>query len=174
MLPELKRKHTRLKSSYDFLKVKLIEENDQKLNITPAPEKWSVLQIMTHLHLSESLTLQYLEKKMQAENLPVTGIREAIRSLSLRLAFSLPLKFEAPEVVRVNIPDQVNTKALFDKYDSTRTDLEEFLSDFPENKLNLAIFRHPRIGYINIIQTLDFLQVHFQHHEKQINSILKK
>lgn len=174
MLPVLHRKYAPIKSSYHSLKANLLKEDEERLNISPAPGKWSVLQIMTHLEYSETISLQFLKKKMNVDDLPVTGSREAFRSLLLRWALLLPLKFKAPEVVRINIPDHVKSEELFKKFDSTRMAMEEFLSDFPSDKLNLAIFKHPRIGYINIIQTLDFIQAHFKHHENQIRSILKK
>jgi uncharacterized damage-inducible protein DinB len=172
MNPILASKYGRLAKEYERLKDMIYPYQNDVLNENPAEGKWSALQIMTHLQQSEQLSLQYLRKKMQDETLRPTGFREAFRTKLLEWVFKTPMKFKAPAAVRINIPEFVEKSSLIATYDQTRSELEEFLSSFPEKKIPLAIYKHPRIGYINMSQTLDFLIAHFNHHTKQVHTIL--
>ena len=86
----------------------------------------------------------------------------------LRVLLALPLKFKAPRVVKENIPDTIKLEELSAEWDEIRSHMQSFLSNLDEQMLTKKIFKHPRIGMINIVQTMHFYLAHLEHHIPQI------
>lgn len=168
----LEDKFKRLQDQLEPLKSMIMATDDSRLNHSPVPGKWSALQIMWHLQQSEYLSVNYLNKKLSGGPYPLTNSKTRARILLLKWALASPLKFQAPAAVRENMPEILDKNDLFTAYDNNRRDLAAILDTFPKSRMKEAIYKHPRVGYINIRQTLDFLYWHFIHHEKQIRSIL--
>src|SRR5690242_7042544 len=69
------------------------------LEKSPFEGKWSVTQVMYHLNSAESNSVKYvLKKRLAAPQLKRTGVDASLRLLGARLAFYLPLKFNAPQL----------------------------------------------------------------------------
>lgn len=173
MVEVLSQKFNQLQESYLGVKEHLMPLDESLLNQSPAPGKWSVLQIFCHLQQSEFLSVRYLNKKISDGPYPTTGLRESFRAKLLVWVLASPLKFQAPAAVRENIPDILVKNDLFQAFEDNRENMKAFLNDFPATRMNEAIYKHPRIGYINMSQALDFLLAHFVHHEKQIRKLTK-
>ncbi len=161
------------------LKTNLLDQlsklSDQEINFKPEPDQWSLGQVMFHLYLVEQRIVEYISKKSQdADNLEKTGVKEAWRNSLLHLLLKLPLKFKAPKVVVDAMPDSINMKQLANDWELNRNGLEELLNKQQDKHLHLKIFKHPRVGYINMFQTMSFIYAHHQHHLKQINGLLSK
>ena len=92
---------------------------------------------------------------------------EFSRSMALGLALKSPFKFKAPPML-TNMPEKYDIKELKAKWDTIRKNFSVTLENFPGELLNKAVFEHPKVGWLNISQTLDFLQDHFDHHKKQV------
>ncbi len=152
----------------------LLEDAPESLiYVSPAPEVWSMAQVVYHLVQAESLTLSYCKKKWSVkDSLGQTGFRESYKLVLLKLVLSLPLKFKAPKVLGP-VPEQDNLKALFQEWDRLRKDWENFLDGFSQKELSLKIFKHPKTGKMNIVQTLDFMDNHVRHHIRQVRRIRK-
>lgn len=144
---------------------------------TPAPGKWSANQVIHHLLFIEGNIIQYIQKKMQAEELlPKVGLFTRIRARVVRLLLRLPgFKYKAPRGVATltdtgNIP---TLPELRQTWEASRRQLERLLNEFPGRQLNRAIFPHPRSGRITIYQVMDFLLDHLLHHQQQMDRITK-
>lgn len=146
-------------------------------NTAPAPGQWSAVQVVHHLLYIEGNILQYIQKKMQAEeSLPKVGLFTRLRAGFVRLFLRLPgLKAKAPRGVATltdadNLPTLPELRAT---WEASRRQWERLLNEFPGRQLNRAIFPHPRSGRINIYQVMEFLLDHLLHHQQQIGRITK-
>ncbi len=170
MDPKIAKKFQALENQRNDLLNELNQLTPEQLSFSPVPDRWSIEQVLYHLIQSEQGTMQYLGKKIQAEALPRAGLVSAVKSLSLTIALRSPLKFKAPQ--RIAPPQQPpHYGELVREWENIRQSLGEFLEVLPRERNHSVIFRHPVIGYINIFQTLRFLQEHIAHHIKQIQRI---
>ncbi|WP_201981820.1 DinB family protein [Hymenobacter rubidus] len=143
----------------------------------PAPGKWSATQVVHHLLFIEGNIIQYVQKKMQSEELlPKVGLLTRLRARFVRLLLRIPgLKYKAPRgVATLTDAGALPTLAeLRNTWNASRRQLERLLNEFPGRQLNRAIFPHPRSGRITIYQVMDFLLDHLLHHQQQLNRITK-
>ncbi|MDO7847287.1 DinB family protein [Hymenobacter sp. M29] len=143
----------------------------------PAPGSWSANQVVHHLLFIEGNIVQYIQKKMNSEEmLPKVGLLTRLRARLVRLLLRLPgFKYKAPRGV-ATLTDAGNLPSLPElrqTWDTTRRQLERVLNEFPGRHLNRAIFPHPRSGRITIYQVMDFLLDHLLHHQQQLGRITK-
>ena len=143
----------------------------------PGPGQWSATQVVHHLLFIEGNIIQYVQKKMQSEELlPKVDLFTRLRARFVRLLLRLPgLKYKAPHGV-ATLTDTDDVPALPElrtSWEASRRQLERLLNEFPSRQLNRAIFPHPRSGRITIYQVMDFLLDHLLHHQQQMNRITK-
>ena len=163
----------KLEKSRFQLFAKLDEKEEPELNYHPDKNKWSVIQVLNHLIITEQLSIKYINKKLTYRtNIKKTGLSAAIRFFVLKLMLQTPLRFKAPEIVS-EAPDNGDFNYIKSQWDQTRKELRKLLDDLPEEFLNKNIFKHAIAGKMNIYQTLGFMEEHFKHHLKQIDRIEK-
>ncbi len=143
------------------------------LNRQRRPSEWSILQVVAHLTEAEEKSLLYLKKKTSSgENFPATGWSGRLRCVLLRLAMASPLRFKAPSSV-----SQPEEEYLLDglrvRFRENAAAWVEFVDQLPAHYSGQAIYRHPVLGRINLLQTFGFLTQHFDHHARQIHSRAK-
>lgn len=129
--------------------------------------RWSPAQIIHHLYLAESGTLEYMEKKSQG-TVAKTGLGSTIRSVLLTRALrNKKKKYRAPGVIG-SPDDRPDFAAIAQSYRQVRADMRRFITDMDDDLADKAIFKHPVIGPINLTQTLSFLQEHMARHADQV------
>lgn len=171
MNPQLEVQYLKLEESRNQLLNDLEGLDEELLNTAPAEGKWSVNQIIAHLIQVEQLTNSYIQRKIQTqEPLEFSSIRHTFRSLLLKLALNSGMKFKAPESV-ANVPATSNLSSLRTQWDTSRYHLEDTLTELPRELMNKCLFKHPYAGPLSIIQTMSFLQDHFNHHARQISQL---
>ena len=167
MYRSVSKKYHQLEKARIDLTNLLIGQPAEKLVASPAPGKWSSLQVINHLFLSETLALKYMKYKWNdRQSLGKAGLRESAKLTLLKITLASPLKYKAPSQA-AEFPE-VPDRSLLKEWDLERKRLAEFLENFDEDSLRIRIFKHPYIGRISILQTLDFFHAHFIHHKKQI------
>lgn len=132
--------------------------------------KWSPAQVFQHLHDSEAGTLGYLEKKLHSpiEEVPKGGVGATVRSLLLRRALRNKKKqYKAPKVLG-EMPENPNYAELKKGYLEIRKNLRSLLDGIDKRQVGMAYFKHPVAGRLTILQTLGFLEDHFNRHFDQI------
>lgn len=148
---------------------------DDQANMKAQNNGWSLAQIYYHIYLIESNTFDYLSHKLKEEkDIPESGVKEWCRSILLKFLLKLPVKYKAPRKVSEPIPDKVEFDDLKQKWNETREAIKLLLEVLTPQQLDSQMFRHPRMGHINIYQTLDFLKDHHEHHLPQIKNRLSK
>lgn len=143
----------------------------------PAPGHWSATQVVHHLLFIEGNIIQYVQKKVLAdEALPGVSLFTRLRARAVRLFLRLPgVRFKAPRGV-ATLTDTGQVPPLPElrrTWEASRRQLERLLNEFPGRLLNRAIFPHPRSGRITIGQVMDFLLDHLLHHQQQIGRITR-
>ncbi|HEV8513500.1 MAG TPA: DinB family protein [Cyclobacteriaceae bacterium] len=145
-----------------------------KLN-THLPTKWSINQIIAHLITAEDLSIAYLHKKILGINeLEDSGLLEELKMILLIVSQRLPLKFKAPKIVVAKTSDETDLNKLIAKWDLTRLELKNILDPIESHHIKRKVYRHVRVGMLNIQHTLKFIGEHVGHHTPQIKKLLKQ
>jgi hypothetical protein len=161
----------------EILKANLLKQakniDSDQFNQKPSPTQWSLGQVLHHLYLVEEGSYQYIAKKTKGiDDIEKSGFKEAWRNFLLRLMLVLPIKFKAPRVVSESMPEIVDYEKLVSDWSATRERIGTLLNTLEDSQLKLKLFKHPKAGYLNIIQTIGFVHAHHLHHLKQINGLL--
>jgi len=152
----------------------LADEAADSFDHSPGNNKWSLHQILAHLVAAEKLSIQYLEKKIKGiDEAGDTGIAENLKMLVLKASQRLPLKFNAPQPIVASTVTYNSLEELIKDWDNTRTALKMLLEKIKDNQLKRKIFKHVIVGKLNILQALQFLGEHINHHLPQVNRLLK-
>ena len=158
---------------YDQERKSLLDEleglNDEQLRSKPGPDKWSLLEIIQHLVLSEREVLQNIpeSKKLAARE----------RGLRARLSYALVLavlKWNIPAPVPSDgmVPDgNTSLSELQQKWDENLSWLREYLDTLGPEDLPRAVFRHPIVGPMTVAQTTYLAKLHFDVHLRQIKKV---
>ena len=143
---------------------------DDLLNKIPADKGWSAIQTMHHLILVEEQSMAYLRKKLSFNPvLGTAGWLAGLKMMLLKISMISPFKFKAPKATAGEyIPVRDSLEAVKSRWQKIRQEWEDFFADLPDEWINKAVYRHPRVGLINWIQTIDFLSSHFDRHRRQI------
>jgi hypothetical protein len=172
MNKKIENKLVLLESTRLDLLEKLKGIDEQKLNASPEPGKWSVAQVIYHLNQAETNSVIYVSKKMlDVDNLKKSGLYEKIKMALVKLAFILPIRYKAPAVLG-EMPANVSYVDMTAKWNETRKRLKELIASMPEDMLSKKVFKQPAAGRLDIYQMLDFMQTHFNRHLKQVERIM--
>jgi len=146
--------------------------SQEQLHFRKAPDKWNILQILDHLMTSEKLSVVYIKRKTSSgKSIERSGFRSRFRIFALKLAFILPIKYKAPKISD-STGKNPDYKELKSEWEEVRSDLKELIQKLDEKTLKSEIFKHPRVGLLNMEQTLEFLETHFTHHKKQFFDLI--
>lgn len=157
------------------LYAELKSHSEEVLNRRPGPGQWSVMQNMEHLLLSEHLSEKYVRKKLSYNpELPDSGFLGAWRVLLLRMNEYLPFKFKAPKAVgNEALPESSSLEDTMNRWRANRASLREYLTGLPNEYFKKSIYRHPFAGLLSLSEMLDFFELHFRRHLKQIRRTLE-
>jgi hypothetical protein len=161
---------TKLESSRNELLDSLSSTEKVILNYKPAADKWSITQILYHLHYAELRSLSYVKKKMLAAQLENSGLLSALRFRLLKWMMLSGYKLKAPPLLG-EVPDGLNYEEVILAWAETRVQLRTLIDQLSDDLLRKNIYRHPRAGRLNVFQMMGFFQDHFDHHMKQVKRL---
>ncbi len=176
----MKRKLEKRFKQLDVRLLQLLEDlkgyNDEQLNRPPRPGKWSPVQVMQHLMLSEHYGHAYLKKKLSFNpTLRKAGLMAGLRASAVHAYLKLPFSFKAPKVVSTEqLESNVPFWELAKRWKDQRSDLKTYLLSLPDDTLRREIYKHPMGGRLSAAGMLGFFAQHFDRHEKQIKKALRK
>ena len=134
--------------------------------------KWSIHQIIAHLITAERLSVQYLNKKILGVNeARDSGMLEEMKMILLIISQRLPLKFKAPKAVTDQTSKETDFNKLVEQWDQTRRELKTLLDRVEEQHVNRKIYKHVRVGMMNVKHALKFFREHVNHHTPQIKRL---
>jgi hypothetical protein len=171
----LKRQFELLEKDTQDLLNKMNTLPDVKWNSSSDIGRWSIGQIFTHLLATEIISLNYMKKKsLGIENLENSGWIESIKILLLKVSQRLPLKYKAPAHITSNTPHALPLNELNEQWQIAREDLKKFLEEIDERNIKKKIYKHPVVGYLDVVQAIIFTRAHFRHHLPQIKKIASR
>ncbi|RMG68564.1 MAG: DinB family protein [Calditrichaeota bacterium] len=167
MLPDLQSRWDRLENLRHEMEGVLQNWSPEQLHFRPAPDKWSALQVLEHIVLSEFYTHRYMEKKRQASpDLRAPWYSGLLTGL-LKLWLASPLKAQIPS--QAVAPGRFdNLDQILEHWQGVRANLQQVLETFTPAQRRFPAYKHPFVGYQTPAQTLDFLYGHCRRHWRQI------
>lgn len=166
--------YTKLEQQRRSLLMSLNSHDHEKLSQSPAPNRWSVIQILVHLLTSERLALQYMKKKVQAiESLPDSGWKESLKMIAFRISQRLPLRFKAPAMI-IPVSENISLSEITQQWGEIRKEYEQFLESIEPGHARRLIYKHPFVGRFNVGQAMEILYEHIGHHKPQISRLVKR
>lgn len=141
-------------------------------NFKPAPEAWSILQVVNHLLYSETNIVKYMLKKIQGiATVEKAGVQAKLRSVMLNTFLKSPLKFKAPKAAMPVQEEVYIFENLRKQWNETRAGFAKILDQLNPADAEKLLFKHPISGKFNIYQTMSFMQEHIAHHIRQVQRI---
>lgn len=155
--------------NYYLEKLSSISEEDfQK---TPKLDEWSYSEVYQHLIAANGLTLTGLEKCINGTARLIENPTDWRVRLILYLGQLPPGDLKVPAILESTIKKIDKAEA-----EKGMKHLLE-LVDGIMPRIHLAPInhglKHPRMGYLNAFQWIRFMQIHTNHHIKQLNRINK-
>ena len=166
-----------LNEQLDNLHQFLTDYDSDTLNKRPKPGVWSALDVAQHLRLSESMSHQYLKKKLSGdpEKIGKAGLLSSLRSMAITLFMRSPAKRRAPKVVNEStFPERSDLDELMQSWKKERQELETFLRKQPDIMFEKESYRHPVGGHLSLLGMLRFFEEHFERHRRQIERTLQQ
>ncbi len=135
---------------------------------------WSIIQVLSHLNMAETLSLEYMKKKMQAgDKMKKVNLINNARMWVTCGFLQTGLRWKAPSYISKPKGDY-SLNEIRSEWESTRTNIKEYVNDYPEKWLNKAVYKHPMAGRLSLLQAIDSFIYHQRHHVHQINRIKKE
>lgn len=151
--------------------LQLLENTDPDLLLfKPDDESWNMIQVAEHCKNIESAVLFSLNKYRDYPSRPV-GIKQTFNALLLKIALNSRFKYKVPAIKGLVPEGKSSLQEIKNEWNNVRNKLIKYLENFPEVKLNHAVFKHPHAGFLNIVNTIDFIHNHTLHHQKQISRL---
>lgn len=153
--------------------LRILENTDSdQLIFAPDVQNWNMLQVAEHCKNIESSVLFMLNKYRDYPSKP-TGLKESINAFTLKLALNSGFKYKVPPIKNLIPEGKSSLQDIKREWKEVRSNLVVYLESFPDEKLNQTIFKHPSAGFLNIVNTVDFIHNHTVHHLKQIQRLNK-
>jgi hypothetical protein len=140
----------------------------------PAPEKWSIAEILEHVSLVESSVLRLLQtvlRKAEAAGAAQRPEGEPFAAVSIKefVERAATEKYKAPETAvpggAATIPDSLA------RLDESRAALEALRPVVERLDCTRMVYPHPAFGPLNLYQWLAFIGVHQSRHRRQIEAV---
>lgn len=170
MNPALHTQWLRLIALKEAYEKALLEASAEQQQFKIEAGSWNMLQVVHHLVIAEKLSMDYLIAKQYANARKGSRGSAFFLSLVLRLLLKSPRRFKAPRSLPEPAESPEPAKLLAD-WKQTRREMYVYLQKFPEEKINMLIYRHPRAGWLTILQALHFFEDHLLHHQQQLERI---
>src|SRR5947209_2330539 len=155
---------------------KRVEEmSDERLNSRPAPNAWSVTEIVEHLAKIESLLLGMMKvmlTKAESVSEKSDGAHVEFKPFSLDelIERARKEKYTAPESASPGGKEKMSDSLA--QLRRSRQELHSLKPRVEAMDLSNVTYRHPAFGPLNFYQWLAFIGVHEERHLRQIESAL--
>jgi hypothetical protein len=174
MKNEFKTRYQQMEASRQKLFSELKNYSQDVINKKPAPDKWSVAEVLQHLIVSEEASLNYIRKKTaNASPSKKSGLSAKIKYALLQIAFNIPVKYKAPKIIVPQATGNIQLNELDNKWRQIRSETIAIIEKLSDNDFENELWLHPVTGKMSLMQMVDFLTMHFQRHERQIKQTLK-
>ena len=170
MLPNIQQQYDSLKLKLETLLQLLDSHTDEVLSFKAGPDKWSIVEVVEHLVIAEEGLLKELSTNIPDSTLdPEAKTPEkhqiVIKVMERDIEVDVPHESLEPHG-RIALEDLLN------QWNDIRQKLPGLLAEIKPEKQGDPVFRHPYGGPLNLSDTLQFFEVHFDNHMRHIDRIL--
>jgi len=158
-----------LEEKYRKLRQHLNTLNAEVLYFKAGPEKWSIAEVIEHLVMAEEDMLAQLTGATAAQILDPQD-RSAKN-------YHIVIKVMTKDIP-VNVPDdsmeplgQCSLEELLRRWDDTRKKTRAYIDAINSADAGDLVYRHPFAGPLDMAETLNFIDVHFDNHMRHIDNI---
>ncbi|WP_316790747.1 DinB family protein [Pedobacter frigoris] len=164
------KEYRRIKHTIDSYESRLQDIGEEVFQKTPSIGGWSYSEVYFHIFDASILALQTIEECIEGKG----EVKPTAFIVKMILFFgSLPpgKKYKAPKRLaeRLRKIDKNEALILIKQF---RKELDEAHPKISKANKNIKT-RHPRMGYLNAFQWLRFMEIHLNHHLKQLMRIDK-
>lgn len=170
MLTTIAEKFQNLTQKRSQLFQQLDELSDEILCYKAGPDKWSIVEVIEHLVIAEEDLLQQL-----SSNIPVSTLDPASKTPDRHRMVIQVMEQD----IEVDVPDKraepqgrLTLAELINQWDDIRQKLPGLLAEISAENKNNPVYQHPYGGPLEIIDALQFIEVHFDNHMRHIDRIL--
>ncbi len=148
------------------LKENTIDQNSFK----PSNGEWSNLEVFEHIQIAEDGILDFFKR------FPPSASQYQVKWLDKLKDFGLSKLYKSAYKVKVPIKslDPKGNKKLEDlikESNQAANELQSILIEFPIEKLNYSVFKHPVAGGMSMKAVIKFWENHVLHHNHQLDRI---
>ena len=172
MLAKIQEQFERLNEKRQSLLQHLELQSPEALSFKAGADKWSVVEAIEHLVVVEDNFL-----KQVAANIPASSLDPANRSPE---KYQIVLKVMNRDI-EVDVPHEsmepcghYGFSELVDRWEDIREKMKDLLESIDTDNPQNMVYQHPYAGPLNIAETLEFMEVHFDNHIRHIDVILAR
>jgi DinB superfamily len=138
----------------------------------PAPDRWSVAEVLEHLAMVEKAVLKACARQVAAARDAGLTAETDTSSILAMLPTELVANRERPIVAPERLqPKGIDAEAAWGEIETTRASFVEFVKSCDGLALDNVSFAHPALGSLNLYQWLLFAAGHHARHAAQIREI---
>lgn len=140
----------------------------------PSPDRWSVTEVILHLSKAEEGALKYMQIKLKHGGHKKATFGSWLKQKLLNFAISLPIKYKAPNVIKLDETGSINFSESVSNWTEIRADLRKEYEAIDESIIDHELFKHPAAGKLSVLQSVKFMRGHVQRHKGQIERTVKQ
>lgn len=167
MLPVIDRRFRVIEDQRATVLAQLQPLPPERLAARPAPDAWSLNEVVEHLVIAEELSLKALERTRPPEAERGSALVTRLKFLILASAFRLPIRLKVP-AERLRPTGKPELRELEARWGEARSRLAEVLGALTSEAAADRRWRHPILGWLTTEQWVDFIDTHTRHHMSQI------
>jgi hypothetical protein len=156
---------TKLVEAY---KAKLVDQTEEGFIQTPPQGGWSYSEVYSHIFDSSLLSLIALNNCIK-NNGEVKSTHFVVKMILFFGSFPPNKKYIVPKRLAERVK-KINLMAAHQFITDFELQLIKTLPDIDGANSKIKT-KHPRLGYLNAKQWLRFIEIHLNHHLKQLNRI---
>jgi hypothetical protein len=172
MRQNIQERYERLREKRRALLQRLKSYSEEKLSFKAGPDKWSATEAIEHLVVVEENFLEQVRT-----NTPVSILDPEKRTPD---KYQVVLKVMRKDVA-VDVPhESIEPKGRFSltellkRWDDIRERMAVLLEEIEAQGEEGMVYQHPYGGPLNIVEALEFMEVHFDNHARHMELILAR
>ena len=170
MLPDIQAQYDSLKLKFEALLQRLDSLTGETLAFKAGPDRWSIVEVVEHLVIAEKGLLEQLATNIPASTLDPEAKtpekhRTVIKVMERDIEVDVPHASLEPH-------GNIALEDLCSQWKDIRNKLPGLLAEIKPEKKDDPVFQHPYGGPLDIADTLQFYEVHFDNHMRHIDRIL--
>ena len=172
MLQNIQERYERLLNKRKTLLQRLEAYSTETLSFKAGPDKWSAVEAIEHLVVVEDNILEQVKANtpmstLDLENRSPKNYQMVLKVMRSDVAVDVPHESIEPS-------GQYSLEALLARWDDIRVKMQGLLNGIEAGTEDNMVFNHPFGGPLNIRETLEFIEVHFDNHARHMEVILAR